>query len=54
MGPAPEPSAEERAVLQRYLDCHEREDPEALAALLREDARLLDAAAARRLGRGAT
>jgi RNA polymerase sigma-70 factor (ECF subfamily) len=39
--PPTSPSAEEQAVLQRYLDCHEREDPEALAALLREDARLV-------------
>ena len=34
------PSDEERAVLQRYLDAYDRTDPAALAALLREDARL--------------
>ena len=33
-------SAEERALLRRYLDAHERADVGALAALLREDARL--------------
>jgi RNA polymerase sigma-70 factor, ECF subfamily len=34
------PSAEERELLRRYLDAHERADVDALAALLREDARL--------------
>jgi RNA polymerase sigma-70 factor (ECF subfamily) len=38
--PASDPSQEERAVLQRYMDAHDRADPAALAALLREDARL--------------
>ncbi|HWT25154.1 MAG TPA: RNA polymerase subunit sigma-70 [Solirubrobacteraceae bacterium] len=34
------PSTEERALLRRYLDAHERADVAALAALLREDATL--------------
>jgi RNA polymerase sigma-70 factor (ECF subfamily) len=38
--PASNPSEEERAVLQRYMDAHDRADSTALAALLREDARL--------------
>ena len=33
-------SEEERALLPRYVDAHERADLDALAALLREDARL--------------
>jgi RNA polymerase sigma-70 factor, ECF subfamily len=33
-------SSEERELLQRYVEAHERADAEALAALLREDARL--------------
>jgi RNA polymerase sigma-70 factor (ECF subfamily) len=33
-------SEEERALLRRYVDAHERADLDALAALLREDARL--------------
>ena len=36
--PAADPSEEERALLQRYLDAHERADTAALVALLREDA----------------
>jgi RNA polymerase sigma-70 factor, ECF subfamily len=39
-GPASGPSAEERELLRRYLDAHERTDADALAQLLREDARL--------------
>jgi RNA polymerase sigma-70 factor, ECF subfamily len=35
-----DPSAEERALLRRYVDAHERADGAALAALLRDDARL--------------
>jgi RNA polymerase sigma-70 factor (ECF subfamily) len=35
-----EPSAEERELLQRYVDAHERADADALAELLRQDARL--------------
>jgi len=35
-----EPSAEERELLQRYVDAHERADADALAELLLEDARL--------------
>jgi RNA polymerase sigma-70 factor, ECF subfamily len=35
-----EPSAEEHELLRRYVDAHERADADALAALLREDARL--------------
>ena len=35
-----EPSAEEQELLRRYVDAHERADADALAALLREDARL--------------
>ena len=38
--PASPPSAEERELLRRYLDAHDRTDIEALAGLLREDARL--------------
>jgi RNA polymerase sigma-70 factor, ECF subfamily len=34
------PSKEERELLRRYVDAHERTDVDALAALLREDARL--------------
>ncbi|MGH2919695.1 MAG: sigma-70 family RNA polymerase sigma factor [Solirubrobacteraceae bacterium] len=34
------PSDEQRELLRRYLDAHERADAEALAELLREDARL--------------
>jgi RNA polymerase sigma-70 factor (ECF subfamily) len=37
--PPSEPSDEERAVLQRYMEAFEREDTAAVAALLREDAR---------------
>jgi RNA polymerase sigma-70 factor (ECF subfamily) len=39
--PAPDPRAEERAVLARYMAAHDRGDLPALAALLREDARLI-------------
>jgi RNA polymerase sigma-70 factor (ECF subfamily) len=35
-----EPSRAERELLRRYVDAHERGDADALAALLREDARL--------------
>ena len=35
-----EPSAEEHELLRQYVDAHERADADALAALLREDARL--------------
>jgi RNA polymerase sigma-70 factor (ECF subfamily) len=35
-----DPSAEERAVLRRYLDAQERGDAEALAAVLRDDLRI--------------
>ena len=35
-----EPSAEEHELLRKYVDAHERADADALAALLREDARL--------------
>jgi RNA polymerase sigma-70 factor (ECF subfamily) len=34
------PSAQERELLRRYVDAHDRADADALAALLREDARL--------------
>jgi RNA polymerase sigma-70 factor (ECF subfamily) len=34
------PSAEERELLRRYVDAHDRADADALAGLLREDARL--------------
>jgi RNA polymerase sigma-70 factor, ECF subfamily len=37
----PEPSEAERELVRRYLDAHERADPAALAAVLREDARLV-------------
>lgn len=37
---SPEPSAAERDLLRRYVDAHERADADALAELLREDARL--------------
>jgi RNA polymerase sigma-70 factor (ECF subfamily) len=36
--PSPEPSEEERELLRRYVDAHERADIDALAELLREDA----------------
>jgi RNA polymerase sigma-70 factor, ECF subfamily len=35
------PSAEERDLLRRYVDAHERADADALAELLREDVRLM-------------
>jgi RNA polymerase sigma-70 factor, ECF subfamily len=35
-----EPSAEQRELVSRYIDAHERADIDALAALLREDVRL--------------
>lgn len=38
--PSLEPTAAERALLQRYMDAHERADMDSLAALLREDALL--------------
>jgi RNA polymerase sigma-70 factor (ECF subfamily) len=38
--PPAEPTAAERAVVRRYMDAHERRDFGAMAALLREDARL--------------
>ncbi|MFF5124193.1 sigma-70 family RNA polymerase sigma factor [Dactylosporangium aurantiacum] len=38
--PAGEPGREERELLRRYIDAHERADPEALIGLLREDVRL--------------
>jgi RNA polymerase sigma-70 factor, ECF subfamily len=39
-GTTREPSAEERELVRRYLEAHERADIDALAALLREDVRL--------------
>jgi RNA polymerase sigma-70 factor (ECF subfamily) len=39
-GTSVEPSAEERELLRRYMEAHERADVEALAELLLEDARL--------------
>jgi RNA polymerase sigma-70 factor (ECF subfamily) len=38
---ASEPSEEERELLRRYVDAHERADADALAGLLRDDARLI-------------
>jgi RNA polymerase sigma-70 factor (ECF subfamily) len=38
--PASRPSEEERELLRRYVEAHERADVDALAELLREDARL--------------
>jgi RNA polymerase sigma-70 factor (ECF subfamily) len=38
--PSSGPSEQERALLRRYVDAHERADADALAELLREDARL--------------
>ena len=38
--PSSEPSQDERELLRRYVDAHERADADALAALLREDVRL--------------
>jgi RNA polymerase sigma-70 factor, ECF subfamily len=38
--PSSRPSEEERELLRRYVDAHERADADALAELLREDARL--------------
>ena len=37
--PPSEPTAEEREILRRYMDAHERGDAAAVAALLREDVR---------------
>jgi RNA polymerase sigma-70 factor, ECF subfamily len=37
--PAVEPSAEERELLQRYMDAHARADSDAVVALMREDVR---------------
>jgi RNA polymerase sigma-70 factor (ECF subfamily) len=39
-GRSEEPSEDERELLRRYVDAHERADIEALATMLREDARL--------------
>jgi RNA polymerase sigma-70 factor, ECF subfamily len=39
-GRSAEPSEEERELLRRYVDAHERADADGLAALLRDDARL--------------
>ena len=39
-GAGAEASAEERALLQRYIDAHERSDAAAVAAMLSEDARV--------------
>jgi RNA polymerase sigma-70 factor (ECF subfamily) len=38
--PGSDPTEEERSLLQRYVDAHERADASVLAELLREDARL--------------
>ena len=38
--PTTEPTAEERRVLQRYLDAHNNNDPAAIARVLSEDCRL--------------
>jgi RNA polymerase sigma-70 factor (ECF subfamily) len=38
--PPAEPDAEQRRLLQRYIDAHEKADPEALIALLSPDTRL--------------
>ena len=38
--PSSRPSEEERELLRRYVDAHERTDADALAELLREDVRL--------------
>jgi RNA polymerase sigma-70 factor, ECF subfamily len=38
--PSPEPSAEERALLQRYMDAQRRGDDAAVDAILREDVRV--------------
>jgi RNA polymerase sigma-70 factor, ECF subfamily len=38
--PGSDPTEAERSLLRRYMDAHERADPAAFAALLREDARL--------------
>ena len=35
-----DPSEQERALVQRYMDAHERADPDAVIAVLRDDARL--------------
>ena len=58
MGAAADPSEEERALLQRYMDGHERADAAAFAELLSEDARftmppVADLGGARRARRGA-
>ena len=39
-GPAAEPSDDERELLRRYVDAHERADADAVIELLREDARI--------------
>jgi len=38
--PAAEPDAEQRRLLQRFIDAHEQADPETLIAILRHDIRL--------------
>jgi RNA polymerase sigma-70 factor (ECF subfamily) len=38
--PLTDPSIEERVLIQRYMDAHENDDVDALAALLREDVRV--------------
>jgi RNA polymerase sigma-70 factor (ECF subfamily) len=38
--PRDDPGVDERVLLQRYMDAHEQDDVEALAALLREDVRV--------------
>jgi RNA polymerase sigma-70 factor (ECF subfamily) len=39
--PAADPSEQERALLQQYMDAHEKTDAAAVVALLRKDARLI-------------
>jgi RNA polymerase sigma-70 factor (ECF subfamily) len=39
--PAADPTEKERALLQQYIDAHEKMDPAALIAVLRDDARLV-------------
>jgi RNA polymerase sigma-70 factor, ECF subfamily len=50
--PATEPGPEQSKLLQRYIDAHERADPQALIAVLHDDVRLSISAVGHWTGRG--